>query len=135
MSGSQSLQNVAQSGAASPDGADPSMEDILASIRRILSEEDVPAVPPREEAEQQQDLFLLDSSRLVADPVPPSQRSKAARSAPPPPPPILMPPPATHDEERVPLADSVTKPVPLEVEEPMTAPESAGENQEPVNLP
>ncbi len=29
--------------AATPDGADPSMEDILASIRRILNEEEAPA--------------------------------------------------------------------------------------------
>jgi cell pole-organizing protein PopZ len=65
MSGSQS-----QPGGTHPESsADPSMEDILASIRRILSEEDVPAgVPaPPSEVEPPQDVLILDRSMLVPD--------------------------------------------------------------------
>ena len=47
MSGSRSqLSGAHPSGAQAEGGADPSMEDILASIRRILSEEDLPPDPP-----------------------------------------------------------------------------------------
>ena len=55
------------------------MEDILASIRRILSEEDVPAAPPQQEAEQQQDVLVLDSSMLVADNAIPLSRRRRIR--------------------------------------------------------
>lgn len=79
MSGSQQPDG-AQSGGATTAGPDPSMEDILASIRRILSEEEDPAAPPNPAAEP--DVLLLDSSMLVPD--------QSARM-PPPPPPILMP--------------------------------------------
>jgi uncharacterized protein len=45
--------------AATPDGADPSMEDILASIRRILNEEETPATPAAaEEAPADDDLLV-----------------------------------------------------------------------------
>ena len=43
---------------------DPSMDDILASIRRILSEEEQVAVPPTAD-----DVFDLDDSMLVTPPV------------------------------------------------------------------
>jgi len=58
------------------------MEDILASIRRILSEEDVPAAPPSEEPEQEPDVLLLDSSMLVAElpPTPKVVETAASRS-------------------------------------------------------
>jgi cell pole-organizing protein PopZ len=56
-------------------GNDPSMEDILASIRRILSEEDTasqtaPASPPEPappEADKPEDVLVLDSSMLVQE--------------------------------------------------------------------
>jgi cell pole-organizing protein PopZ len=64
-----------QSADAPAGGTDPSMEDILASIRRILSEEDVPLPPPAttppEAADQEPDVLLLDRSMLVADAPPP----------------------------------------------------------------
>ena len=45
--------------AATPDGADPSMEDIPASIRRILNEEETPATPAAaEEASTDDDLLV-----------------------------------------------------------------------------
>lgn len=94
MSGSQT-----QLGGAPPgSGADPSMEDILASIRRILSEEDSnppktgPAaierglledssarMPP--EVIQHPDVLLLDNSMLVRDAPP---RLDTPKPAPPP---------------------------------------------------
>lgn len=58
-----------------PPGADPSMEDILASIRRILSEEDAPDQAPAAAAApdgRQQDVLVLTDSMLVPD-APPSR--------------------------------------------------------------
>jgi len=131
MSGSQTQQGGAQPGSA---GADPSMEDILASIRRILSEEDVPTPPSSQgassqgassqgapsqvassqgaEPEQEQDVLLLDSSMLVAE-VPPPRPAIRPRAVPPPPPPVLLQP------EEVPA-----EPAPVEAkQEEVAAPE------------
>jgi uncharacterized protein len=50
-----------------PDGADPSMEDILASIRRILNEEEVPADAAAPiEAAADDDVLVLDESMMVS---------------------------------------------------------------------
>jgi uncharacterized protein len=92
--------------AAGPAGGDPSMEDILASSRRILNEEeqaappDPPAAPPPDEP--------LDLTRemLVGGP------SGAATPLPAPPPPA-PPPPAT----------------------PVTAPQAQAEPKAPVEPP
>ncbi len=52
-----------------PSG-DPSMEDILASIRRILSEdEQASATPPP--APDSDDVLILDPSMMVPEPTPP----------------------------------------------------------------
>jgi uncharacterized protein len=103
MSGSQTQSGGAQPGSG---GADPSMEDILASIRRILSEEDVPAPAAspitEQSSEQQQDVLLLDSSMLVAE-VPQQRPAIRARAVPPPPPPVLVPP-AEEPPEPEPIA-------------------------------
>ena len=58
----------AQPGGAAPD---PSMEDILASIRRILSEDEQPAKPAETPAAapEEEDALALDDSMLVAEPV------------------------------------------------------------------
>lgn len=48
---------------SAPGGADPSMDDILASIRRILNEDDVHS---KSEPDQPDDTLLLDGSMLVA---------------------------------------------------------------------
>jgi len=65
--------------------ADPSMEDILASIRRILSEDEVEQAsggPPAEpHAPAGSDVLALDASMLVEEPEP--------EAAPPAPPPVL----------------------------------------------
>ncbi len=51
---------------ATPDSADPSMEDILASIRRILNEEEAPATPEAAaEAPEDEDVLVLDESMIV----------------------------------------------------------------------
>lgn len=68
------------SGGAAPDGADPSMEDILASIRRILSDDDK---PPVDEAPPEEDVLILDSSMMVssgAEQVPEVEPSAVAQS-------------------------------------------------------
>lgn len=67
-------------GAASAN--DPSMEDILASIRRILSEEEPAAPPlavvaePEPPAEKPDDVLVLDQSMLVAEEPPPAPETE-----------------------------------------------------------
>ena len=53
---------------ATPDGADPSMEEILASIRRILNDDDTPAAVADGvgTAQPDDDVLVLDESMLVA---------------------------------------------------------------------
>jgi cell pole-organizing protein PopZ len=60
-------------------GGDPSMEDILASIRRILSEDETgsPAPEPANAGESGDDVFVLDPSMMVPD-----QRAEAAGQRP-----------------------------------------------------
>ena len=88
-------------------GADPSMEDILASIRRILSEDEAgkPAEPaaaaPPAAAPEAEDVFALDESMMVAEP-----------AAPPPP----APQPAASQDDMAALLASFDAPgEPLEV--------------------
>jgi len=50
---------------AQPGGGDPSMEDILASIRRILNEDDTGATPPAEPAPPDQEPLNLTEEMLV----------------------------------------------------------------------
>lgn len=94
--------------------ADPSMEEILASIRRILNEDEaaapaeVPpasAVEPAEEAAEE-DVLVLDRSMLVAPP---------EAEPPPPPPPPAPEPPASHHEP----ADFSPPPAPPPVPTPV----------------
>jgi len=116
MSGTQSQNGDHPDGARAggpgeaAGGADPSMEDILASIRRILSEEDGPLPPPRVEAERPPDILVLDPSMLVPDPPPTvPERFPVSRSAPPPPP-LLMTEaemvPETHPASRGPIIET-----------------------------
>ncbi len=53
-----------QNSNASPSETDPSMEDILASIRRILNEDEPKPEPP------DQDVFELDTAMMVDEPGP-----------------------------------------------------------------
>ncbi len=103
---------------AAPGGAgDPSMEDILASIRRILSEDEaepspLPA-PPHEEAPPAPgpDVLALDASMLVEPLSPALPARETAHSVEPPPPP--PPQPAAP-------APSLQAPEPAPVSEPPT---------------
>ena len=61
---------------SSPGGSDPSMEDILASIRRILSEDEAPTGAGAQSAQEQPQgegadsgVLVLDPSMMVSDPV------------------------------------------------------------------
>jgi uncharacterized protein len=61
----------------SAGGGDPSMEDILASIRRILAEEEgtppaTPATPAGVDASVDDGVFQLDASMMLADAIVPS---------------------------------------------------------------
>ncbi|WP_240048374.1 DUF2497 domain-containing protein [Crenalkalicoccus roseus] len=92
---------------AGQGGADPSMEDILASIRRILNEEEPapPAEPPAEEPLTLSEDMLVEPPRAAPEPpaAPPSRAggaeeeepAPAARPMPADPP----PPPASRPED------------------------------------
>jgi cell pole-organizing protein PopZ len=77
-------------------GADPSMEDILASIRRILNEDEPGAAPGPAPNPDPNEPLALTEAMLVGEPAKP-----AAAPAPPPPPPpqpvvspvVVAPPP------------------------------------------
>lgn len=88
--------------AATPDGADPSMEDILASIRRILNEEEVTPDPEAAgEAPLDDDVLVLDETMLVAAPEalpdePESERESEASEEQAEAPVALVEPPVAH---------------------------------------
>jgi hypothetical protein len=54
---------------ATPDNADPSMEEILASIRRILNDDDNPAQTATTTDSGDDDVLVLDESMLVSAPL------------------------------------------------------------------
>lgn len=54
-----------------PAGSDPSMEDILSSIRRILTEDEAtPSPPPAAEGGPGEDVLMLDAAMMVPEPRP-----------------------------------------------------------------
>ncbi|MCX7384195.1 MAG: DUF2497 domain-containing protein [Alphaproteobacteria bacterium] len=55
-----------------PAAADPSMEDILASIRRILSEDEPAAGAPAVAGSPSEDVVALDASMMVEEPPAPA---------------------------------------------------------------
>ena len=61
-------------------GADPSMEDILASIRRILNEDEAAAAQP---PVRREDVLVLDGSMMVSDPKPAAAAAPPAPISPP----------------------------------------------------
>ena len=65
--------------AAAPDAADPSMEEILASIRRILNEDDPPPADAADAPAPEDDVLVLDQSMLIEpdEPVAASEPVKA----------------------------------------------------------
>jgi cell pole-organizing protein PopZ len=87
---------------ATPESADPSMEEILASIRRILNDDDSPAEVAEAggAAAEEEDVLVLDDSMLVAAPREPEA---APPPAPLPPPEAEMPAPAPAVEVAMPV--------------------------------
>ena len=61
-------------------GSDPSMEDILSSIRRILSEDEAQPAAAAQPAEAQatEDVLVLDSAMMVSEPTSPPPGSGAS---------------------------------------------------------
>jgi uncharacterized protein len=105
--------------APAADGADPSMEEILASIRRILNEdepvagaaEDVPEVAPPDD-----DVLVLDRSMLVSAPEPVSVEAKPEEVAAEP---VMDEPPAFEPEPPAPIqAAQPPEPVAAPVAQP-----------------
>jgi cell pole-organizing protein PopZ len=101
----------AAGGAAGKPG-DPSMEDILASIRRILSEDEGKAAPDPAAAGSaamgagSEDVLMLDASMIVAEPPPPEPPAPAPAPEPPLVAPMQAVPAEAHYLEATPL-DSV----------------------------
>jgi len=119
-------------------GSDPSMDDILASIRRILDEEEtkpvesrvdslhgVPPIParPAPPETEPEDVLELEPSMMVPDP------DEAAPGPVPGPPPVLLEPPAAPvpAPERAPLSDAIPLAVPFPPlpQSQLVAPEAA----------
>lgn len=85
--------------ASAPSGSDPSMEDILASIRRILSEDEAPGTetsPPPSEAQPaaSDGVLVLDPAMMVHEP----EVHEAAPAPEPAPAPAASPPPRASAE-------------------------------------
>jgi cell pole-organizing protein PopZ len=88
MSESERARANAATASQPSGGADPSMEDILASIRRILAEEEgAPPATPALAASVDDGVLQLDASMMLADPIAPPDAS-----SPPEPPPVAAPP-------------------------------------------
>ena len=121
------------------DGADPSMEEILASIRRILNDDDAPteASGVAEAPQAEDDVLLLDQSMMVsrdeaasevadhqaapAEPSVTAQTAPEAAAAPPQAEPPLQEP---HQEMEAATPVSSTDPFDLQIQE-LVAPEAA----------
>jgi cell pole-organizing protein PopZ len=100
---------------ANKPGAEPSMDDILASIRKILNEDDAPGAPasiPEPPAEP----LMLTEEMLVAEPastvvtLPAAPEPAPPPPAPPPPPPPPAPLPPAPLPPTPPAADVVPPP-------------------------
>ncbi len=117
------------------DGADPSMEEILASIRRILNEDEASAGGEGTAAEPEDaddDVLVLDRSMLVSAPDPGAERPSHAPEEPAPeaaavtagpaiqPPSLFSPPPFNAPPEPIDF-EPPTPPVGLTLVAPETA--------------
>jgi cell pole-organizing protein PopZ len=110
---------------APPDSADPSMEDILASIRRILNEEEAPAAPEAgEETPVDDDVLVLDQSMMVAAGQPDPQAIDEP-VAPAPKPPMATAEPPPQDTEVLETPPQPQMPVLLAQTSELVAPEAA----------
>jgi cell pole-organizing protein PopZ len=126
------------SGQTPAGGADPSMDDILASIRKILNEEE-PAAPPAQAAAEPIQLtpeMMVSPPEKLAGPAatPPEPAPEPEPEPPPPPPPPPAPTPAPPPPPPVAVAPPPLTPtrVPTNIMQPLQPqhpPEPA-----PVNL-
>ena len=91
-----------------PQGADPSMEDILASIRRILSEDEAAPAAPADE-----DVLVLEPSMMRSDlPAPAPAPAPVAESAAADPPPVASGPPPSAPSPSMPEPPDEGEPLP-----------------------
>ena len=115
------------------------MEEILASIRRILNDDDVPA-EPTDTAEQEDDVLVLDESMLVTAPETVPSAADPSDIDP------FAPDPSSADPEPEapgPMAllpeagtpDKVPDQVPYQVMEAMTAASSTDPREQPAPTP
>ena len=124
MSGSQQTppkgSEAAQTAGGTP--ADPSMEEILASIRRILSEDEPPVMLTHGTDEKPDDVLVLDSSMMVAAPDITSEADPEPEPVPEPEPePEYEPPPAAVAAPRADPAPVPVEPPPPAEPVPVTA--------------
>jgi cell pole-organizing protein PopZ len=113
MSDAERARANAATAGQSPAGADPSMEDILASIRRILAEEEgVPPPTPDLATGVEDGVLQLDASMLTPDPIAPPDVSPPDVPPPDVPPPQVAPPPARPPDVVAPPAPPQAAPPP-----------------------
>ncbi len=96
---------------AAPAGADPSMEDILASIRRILNEDEPGAAPGPAPLPDPNEPLALTEAMMVEEPARPATPPPPPPPPPPPepvieavPPPVVVAPPPPPPVQPVPVA-------------------------------
>lgn len=92
--GKPTASSLAPGAAKSVAAGDPSMEDILASIRRILAEEEAEPAPPSTDPVLQLDASMLVTEPGAVAPAPPPPAESAAEPSPPPPAVSAAPEPA-----------------------------------------
>ncbi len=114
---------------AGSDGADPSMEEILASIRRILNEDETPAASEGAATGEEDDVLVLDRSMLVSTPDTAADAEEPAHAAAHEPPPVARPapePPPFRAPPVEPLTFETAPPAPPAPPGPtLVAPETA----------
>ncbi len=103
-------------------GADPSMDEILASIRRILNED---APPKHEAAPAEEDVLMLDSTMLVNEEPMNAEANKPVAfpvEAPHPLPPARPQPEPVQAMQHPPAEAPVAAPIPLDPSHGLVAP-------------
>lgn len=107
--------------AAPPQGAaDPSMEDILASIRRILSEDEQGTQAPPGPPVAAESVLVLDPSMMV-----PEEAEEPTIAVPPPAPAPPPPPPAARRPDPPPVPEPPRIETPIPATATLVAPEAA----------
>ncbi|WPB82965.1 DUF2497 domain-containing protein [Sediminicoccus rosea] len=125
------------SGQTPPGGADPSMDDILASIRKILNEEEPPQppAPPAAEAIQLTPEMMVAPPEKLAGPAaaPPAPRPEPEPLPEPEPPPAPAPPPPPPPAPAAPPPLTPTR-VPTNIMQPLQPAPQPAAAPAPANL-